>query len=295
METLKKGVESEKVRVLQHFLNLAAKLQGRPHKLKEDGDFGQKTEDALFDLVGVKTVPPKLQEAMVKTYPMMVERANALAKGTPAPDRTLRNLIQTDQQVFQNLLVIYAIYEKATPQQRERYKTEFARAFNVAVRLMKRYKTMLASGQVMVLPGYPAKYKPLVQRYVTSQGVKGIGVAPLVVIGVVALCGIFAGGVAAYGIMAWLTPAYSESTVDFKVTKEVEAALSKLPESDRETILKEVEKQIDKAYVTGKRDGKTSGFFGGTKTMLFVGAIVGGYFLVLEPALEKRNKRRSAA
>lgn len=289
-QTLSKGSQGEAVISLQKWLNLAAKLQKKQIKLKPDGDFGATTEKALVDLVGITAVNENTAQAMAKATLGMLERAKDVNR---APDMALRAMITQDQLIFQKLLEIYRIYEKSSPETRQKYKVQFAKAFDCASRLMGRLKKMKGSSHaIAIATGFPEEYRPLVARYVKSAGV---GLAPLAVIGVVAIAAIFIGGVATYGFIEWLTPAYSESTVDFKQTAEIKQILEQLPASDKATLIAEVEKQVDKAYVTGKKDGKLDGFFGGTKTLLVFGGGLALYFLVVEPAMDNRKARRATA
>ncbi len=288
---IKRGDQGPDVVKVQQWINLAAYLQDKPIKVKDDGDFGEKTEKALIAVIGVPQIPESLAKVMAKAVPGMKERAELHRKGQTAPDAKMRLLVDQDQRIFQMLLEIYAIWEKSTDAQRKANKQAFAQAFDAAARLMKRYQKMNGSQQLALAQGFPAKYRPLVERYVKAS-TGAIGLAPII-IGVIAIGCIIIGGAAAYGIDSWLTPAYSESSVDFKVTSEVRAALNKLPGADQESILKEVEKQLDDAYNAGLKKGSRGGFFSGAKTLAMVA--VGGafYFIVVEPALEKRKARRS--
>lgn len=285
---IKKGDTGNQVTALQNWMNVQAELIDRP-LVKVDGKFGKDTQDALYDLVGIKQVTEKAAQAMLQAGPGMAERLKVKRAGGVTPDRDLRRLVEQDQAIFQRLVRIYTSWNNADAAARQRHAKDYARAFDAAARLMKRFSAMERSKQILIAKGYPAELKPLVQRLM---GKNQIAVAPIV-IGVVALIALIAGGATTVAVSNWMTPAYKESTVDLKVTKELEAILAKLSPEDRAALTTEVEKQIDQAAETGMKRGAWHGLGTGVKIAggLVLSAIA--WFSFVEPALDKRKARRA--
>lgn len=76
-------------------------------------------------------------------------------------------------------------------------------------------------------------------------------------------------------------PKYDQSTIDLKISKDLEALLANVDKPTAERIKTDLEKQIDDAYNSGKTDGKFGGTWGTVKTLglMFLGFFVVDKFL----------------
>lgn len=263
---LQKGSKGEAVKLLQKGLNLYSELRGASDRIAEDGEFGAKTEALLLKLLYRKTVSEALWKTLERAAPAAAGRlAEQRRTGKPSADQVLAKVVENEAAIFKFLLQTYATYDKADQATRERLKNAFGAAFDLAARQRLRvakYEQAQRDIFMVRISDQDPKYGALIKKYVSGQPVFGVGAVQAVAIAAVAIAALIIGAVATVAVVNWLTPAYSESTVDFKKTKEIQDILDKLPKEDQVKLEQEVEKQIDQAYVTGKRDGKFGGALG---------------------------------
>ena len=153
----------------------------------------------------------------------------------------------------------------------------------------------IASSHLFRQPGFAAKFHQLRDRYIDRQtalqednaiktkswidekisAIKiwakvnyGLGAVPAIPVAIGAVVGV----VASVAIYYAFKPRYSESAQDLRISKQLKDLLSTAePEVARE-ITEDLERQIDKAYNAGKRDGT----FGGLAKLVQYGLFAGG-------------------
>ena len=124
----------------------------------------------------------------------------------------------------------------------------------------------------------------------------GLGAAPVVAIpAVVAFAVVAIGSVAlTVYILNVLKPAYDEQTVDLDLSKKFGDYWKTLPDSpEKEEAMKDVEKQIDDAYNTGKSDGASSSTWAWIKTAGIVIASVWGFTKLLDMSENWRSRKNA--
>lgn len=267
METfpLQKGSSGQRVKILQQGLNMLAELRELPDRLEADGQFGEKTKALLYKVLNVTTVTEAFWKKLETAFPYALNRLAEFRRTGKSADSLIAKVVANEASIFHWLLRTYATWDKLTPAQRKPLQPAFDAAFNIAARQRLRVaKYNTAARDILWQRGvWDPKYTPLVKKYVEGHAVFGnqVGAVQIGVIAAIAIGALIIGAISTVAVINWMTPAYSESTVDFKKTKEIQEILDKLPKEDQAILEKAVEEQIDKAYVTGKRDGKFGGSF----------------------------------
>jgi peptidoglycan hydrolase-like protein with peptidoglycan-binding domain len=284
---LRQGSKGEGVKALQAWLNLVLELKGSARRLKEDGDYGPATAGVVSDLFGRTEVTEADYRLARASLPNIVARLRSIRSGGPNPQELLDRIIEQDRATFKALLRIAQAWDADTAQGRKAKAAHYAAAWKAAARLKSRANTLASNKSNIVFRyGLDPEDVELARRYGERAGLGALQLGPSVAIVVVA---IIVGAAATVAIVDWLTPAYRESTTDFKETARLKEILSKLPEAERREVLEEAERQVDKAYSEGRRDGTFGGAFGAAKWVLMA---VGGYFawtIVIEPEIRKRR------
>lgn len=300
METfpLQKGSKGPRVQLLQKGLNLYAELRAIPDRIQEDGDFGAKTEALLLRLLYRKQVTEKLWKTLEKASPAAAGRLAEMRRtGKPSADQRISEVMDHEFRIFTFLLETYATYEKTSEQNRKAFKNAFGAAFDLAARQRLRVAKYDGATKDMMFvrlgEGDP-RYGPLIKKYVSGQPVfgNGVGFAPVAIFAV-PIAVMIVGAVVTSSVVNWLTPAYSESTVDFKKTKEIQQILDKLPKEDQVKLEAEIEQQIDKAYATGRRDEKWGSLVKIAKPAAILGGLWLGYTFLVKPRLAAINPGRA--
>lgn len=271
METfpLQKGSSGQKVKTLQQGLNVLSELRGWTDRLEPDGQFGEKTKQLLYKLLNHTQVTDKLWRTLEIAAPHAITRLAEFRRTGKSADVAVATVVNTEAKIFHWLLQTYATWDKMRPAQRAKVQPAFDAAFNIAARQRARMKKYdQATKDIMWQRGvWDPKYLPLVKKYVEGGSV-GISTG-LQLLGAVCIGGLIFGVVSTIAVIDWLAPAHSESTVDFKKTKEVQEILDKLPPEDQVKLEAEIETQIDKAY----DKGHDAGNFGGIKKIVIPAAV----------------------
>jgi len=97
-------------------------------------------------------------------------------------------------------------------------------------------------------------------------GLKGLGIVPIIVIGVIALVA-GAGTTALVLIKPWK----NQSNIDLKESKELKALLESADPAVAQKIREDIKSQLVDAYTTGNRQGSVSGIFSVAKYVLIAG------------------------
>jgi len=120
----------------------------------------------------------------------------------------------------------------------------------------------------------PSGYSSFSGDLTNFMGDPKIGIAPIVIaiIVTVVISAIFT-----ILIMNALKPAYSESTSDLKVSKDLAKALATLDPETRQKVVNDLEGQVDAANVQGKMDGSGASTW---NTIKSVGLVAAGIFLL---------------
>ena len=288
------GSTGDAVSAAQRWLNLALEIAGSNNRLTVDGKYGQATAKVVKNYFNRTKITEADYKLMRNSIDAMISRLKEIKASGKNPDNVLRNLISNDQQIFAHLLMIANLYDAASPAQRTTYQAQFQQAVKLGERLQKRVTALKSrSSEIKVQTGAPTDLQPLIDRYVKA--VSGIGFAFLIPFIMPTIAGIIVTKTAT-GVYDWLTPHYRESTVDFKITKELRAVLDKLSPEDQKVVLDTAEKQLDAAYNEGNRDGNLGGgLFGGlSRTVKWV-VIGGGAMLVTYFAWPLLSGARNAA
>ncbi|MDD4816318.1 MAG: hypothetical protein PHQ62_04250 [Clostridia bacterium] len=88
-----------------------------------------------------------------------------------------------------------------------------------------------------------------------------------------------------------LKPKYSESSVDLKRSKLLNDALDTLTPEEKQTVINDLEKQIDDAYNSGYSDGDSDTFLGTIKTFGLVALGVFGAYKTYDYFENKKSKK----
>jgi hypothetical protein len=182
----------------------------------------------------------------------------------------IQKLVESDKKVFETLLrinpLLFTIKQKGIDTTKHEQLSN-----DLWARLSSRQDEIKKSNMVKWESGIKKGYDKLINWFKSLvSGTNTVGALPAIIIGVVVGAGLAVGG---YFIFK---PKYDESTVDLKISSELEGLLAKTDPATATKIKNNLENQIDTAY----NQGKTDGTFGGiSKILLPIGLLVGGYFL----------------
>jgi hypothetical protein len=189
-----------------------------------------------------------------------------LPKDSPVTDsqskKMIDQLVSNDMQIHDSLISSANILNAAKAKginvsaYNEKYKGLITRLIRRQDKIKNSkilsWKTGLKKGMENLLDGF--------KTYVlTNFGIyiQGIGVIPLVAIVISAVAG---AGLAVAAYFAF-KPEYDESTIDLKVSRELEDLLKTTDPETADKIKADLEKQVDKAYNRGKTQGTFAGMF----------------------------------
>ena len=196
----------------------------------------------------------------------------------------INDLVESDKKVFETLLRISPILanQKQKGADTSGYEQQFK---DLTDRLAARQDAIKKSTVIKWQTGLKKGYDGMLTWFKDLYAkISGIGVLPLVAIVVTAVAG---AGLAA-GAYYIFKPKYSESTVDLKISSDLEALLKKTDPETAKKITANLEKQIDKAYNQGTTDEKFSGMWAIIKPLAIAAA---GFFLISK-FLSSQNKSK---
>lgn len=215
-----------------------------------------------------------------KTYGYL--RSDLFSTTTPAPDQNknaeaqgaslLNSLVDSDQQLFHGLL-------------RNNERISILKASNVNVSSYESQLNLLTqaynerqdfiknSSLVKCSTGFKGSYNWLVNKFTGKNNVNGIGLVGITIaILSVALIG------TSVALFYALKPKYDTSKANLVQSAELEKALSTLTPAEKESVLADLEKQIDDTYNKGKSDGSSGTLMG---TVKILGMVAIGVFVAI--------------
>jgi len=201
----------------------------------------------------------------------------------------LKNIVDRDKKLYQQLLTIAEIIERAKSKKINVDNQEIV--FNALLqRYIKRQKYLKdlpgATTQIVNQSGLGPFYW-LYQKF--SSSVNGIGAVWFIPLAISAVVGVAITVALYYAIK----PEYDTQTRDLEISGKFKDLLNTLPEKDKQEIVKNLEGQIDDAYNAGKTDEFFSNIFSVGKWVLIIGVIAYGTSNVLN-AVDKQKKQADA-
>lgn len=192
-------------------------------------------------------------------------------------------LVKADDEIFHSLIRSGVIV--ATNKQKGKNVSSVEKQIaDLTARLNRRQDKIKTSKILKWKTGIKAGYDKAWAWTKKILGISGIGAVPVVVVVVAALAG---AGLATAAYFAF-KPDYDESTVDLKVSKDLEELLNKADPQTAQEIKANLEKQVDDAYNRGKTDGSFGGIF---KTVKYLAFFFLGY-IVIDKGMQLNDKRR---
>lgn len=193
-------------------------------------------------------------------------------------------LVKSDQELYNSMCRTFAqiqlLYEKGV-----NVTSQMQQLLAVYNRWAKRQTELKNNSSLKTTSTQPPVYTALastLQRLFSRVSGDTVGAIPLLVIIIVVAIVSAGAGVAVYKSFQ---PKYSESTVDLKISKELEKALATLDPATANKVKQDLEGQVDNAHKQGVTDGKWGGMLGTVK-YLAVGLI--GFYLVDKFFLKKK-------
>lgn len=185
----------------------------------------------------------------------------------------INDLVESDKKVFESLLRIAPLLSVAKQKGVETsvYEKQFK---TLTDRLASRQDALKKSTVIKWQTGVKKGYESMMTWFKDLYSkISGIGVFPIAGIVVTAVA------TAALGVGAYFTfkPKYSESTVDLKISSDLENLLKKTDPETASKIKVDLEKQVDTSYNQGKTDEKFSGMWAIIKPLAIA---LGGYLLI---------------
>ena len=237
------------------------------------GDFVKEGSYTWFKIILTKSYGGQswgwVRNDVVKLYKPKTEQiSEAKAKSL------IDNLVQTDIQVYEQALKIAPLLDSAekkganVSKQKNLYK-EIVQRLEARQEKMKNSK--LLKWQTGIKKG-TEKLKDFFKSFLATQyhiyGTESIGA-----IGTIIISAVIGGGLVVAAYFAF-RPDYDESKTDLKMSTELEKALSLLTPIEAAKLQKDLEKQVDTAYNTGKSNERFNVLGGGLKWAL-IALVVG--------------------
>ena len=198
-------------------------------------------------------------------------------------------MVNNDLILFKRLLVLGAFILKLKAQgvNTSEFDTQFLDLHSSYFERQIALKQYLDSNNLSYTRAYPnsaelpADYTELYnqfQSYLTSSfsGVGNLGVFGIddvVIIAVILICvGI------GYALSNTFKPYYEQGKVNLKTSDDLLKALNTLPADKKDAVVKDLQTQLQDAYMGGKSDGSTGGIIGTIKTVVIIaGAAWAGF------------------
>lgn len=178
-------------------------------------------------------------------------------------DGVVQQLQKSDEEIFHTLLRALPLMQaaKAKGVNVAAHETKYKDLYN---RFSVRQTAMKESTALKCQTGVRKTYEAMRDKMASWLGIHGIG-EPFTLATCVILVAVGVGAsVAVYYVFK---PKYDESSKDLVISSDLEKALSTLSPEVRETVVKDLEKQVDDAY----NQGKTDGTFGGLGKVFMYG------------------------
>ncbi len=181
----------------------------------------------------------------------------------------VNNLVQTDQKVQESIMRSLLLASNSK-QKGKNVDTQLSEINTLQKRLNARQNALKTSTLLKVNTGVSGFYTKMTDKIKSIwSSLKGFGEPLTITVGTGVVIGVsfLVGAASAYLLYQTFKPKYSESTVDLKMSEDLERALSSVEPEVAASIRADLEKQIDKAYNQGKENAS---FFGLGKTVKYV-------------------------
>lgn len=191
----------------------------------------------------------------------------------------IQKLVESDKAVYNSLQKIDILIQAAKIKKIDTAKSETI-LNSLSSRLQTRQDDIKKSNVVKWTAGYNkavSEAKKAIIKTSSQDILNKIPIGAISGVPAIVIVSVIAGGALTAAAYFIFKPKYDESTVDLKISKDLENLLSKTDPATAKKITDNLEKQIDDAYNRGKTDGTFSGI---TKVLLPIGIFIGGYFLV---------------
>lgn len=237
------------------------------------GDYEEKTDGRWFLInlavpIGGRTSAYARQDVLQFVPKEKSSEYNSQGK------KLVEKLIASDQQLYASLGKIGAYLQTLSEKgvNIKAYEGSFNKLYE---KLRKRQEKLQGSKILKVKTSFAQKsavWWAKFQIFMQTRNIAGLGAVPVIAIAVGAAIGV------GLSVTAYFTfrSDYKESTEDLKISQDLERALATLEPEKAAAVVKDLEKQIDTSFATGKTAGKFSGTFGTIKTLAI---LVLGYFI----------------
>lgn len=253
---LRKGSKGPEVLKLQQFLNFRLKALNKA-LLQEDGIFGDKTQAALYMITKQNYVTETDYKVMLGALQNTANTSQEITNGTaPNVELMMNQLATWDQKTYLNLLKGIRILKKVRASGKPATKLE-REAQAIAASLAGRQMKVRRSRYFNVKTGTPENYLPEAKQLNDLLGVgsmAGIGVAPLVIAGIV--LAVIIVSAATVAIYQNFVEDHKRSSVDLKKSDLFLKACENLTPEEKEQLEDDLQQQIDDSYDKGYDGGK---------------------------------------